>query len=108
MLGTIAASLDGSGVQLVLDGEVATTQKYYKYLESYHPTVGDRVLVEEISGTYVVLGKVTDSASSSEIIATKVKSTYNSTDATIQLGKYSGMFYIKATGDYYWYRLTLS
>lgn len=39
-------------------GETAASQKPYKYLQSYTPTAGDKVLVARVSKTYVILGKV--------------------------------------------------
>ena len=58
ILGTIGTYTAGSGVTLTIDGEETPTTKDYKFLSSYSPVAGDRVLIEEISGTYVVLGKV--------------------------------------------------
>ena len=39
-------------------GETAASQKAYKYLQSYTPTAGDKVLVARVAKTYVILGKV--------------------------------------------------
>lgn len=39
-------------------GEIAASQKPYKYLQSYTPIVGDKVLVARVAKTYVILGKV--------------------------------------------------
>lgn len=39
-------------------GEKAASQKPYKYLQSYTPVVGDKVLVARVAKTYVILGKV--------------------------------------------------
>lgn len=58
LLGTISSYTSGEGVKLTIDGESAPTAKNYMFLGSYTPVVGDRVLIEEISGSYVVLGKV--------------------------------------------------
>lgn len=33
-------------------------EKHYKVLESYIPKIGDRVYLAELSGTYLVLGKI--------------------------------------------------
>lgn len=59
ILGTIGSYTAGQGVTLIIDGEDAPTTKSYYILKSYNPTVGDRVMIQEISGTYVVLGQVT-------------------------------------------------
>lgn len=39
-------------------GEIDASQKPYKYLGSYIPTTGDKVLVARIGKSYVILGKV--------------------------------------------------
>lgn len=66
-IGTITALDKSSGVQIKLDGEENGTAKKYSYLDSYIPAVGDRVLIEEISGSYVVIGKIITDFSSSGI-----------------------------------------
>lgn len=58
ILGTISSYSSGSGVTLTIDGETSPTTKEYMFLGSYTPVVGDRVLIEEISDSYVVLGAV--------------------------------------------------
>jgi hypothetical protein len=58
LLGTINSYTAGQGVTLTIDGEDAPTTKKYMFLGSYTPVVGDRVLIEEISDSYVVLGVV--------------------------------------------------
>ncbi len=60
ILGTISVYASGAGVNLTIDGESSPTTKKYMFLGSYSPAVGDRVIAEEISGSYVVLGKVVD------------------------------------------------
>lgn len=59
ILGTIGSYSSGTGVTVTIDGETDPTTKQYMFLSSYTPHVGDRVLIEEISGTYVVMGAVT-------------------------------------------------
>lgn len=39
-------------------GETVASQKPYKYLQSYTPAVGDKVLAARVANTYVILGKV--------------------------------------------------
>ena len=39
-------------------GENTASQKPYKYLQSYTPVAGDKVLVARVANTYVILGKV--------------------------------------------------
>ena len=58
ILGTITAYTSGTGVQVQVDGEDSGTTKNYQFLSSYTPAVGDRVILEEISGSYVIVGKV--------------------------------------------------
>ena len=55
-LGTVTSTSGGVSVQF--DGETTPSTKKYKRLSSYTPAVGDRVLMAEIAGTYVILGKV--------------------------------------------------
>ncbi len=50
--------IDGNKVSLYVAGETVSTQKFYKCVSSYAPTVGDRVYIDRSSGTYVVLGKI--------------------------------------------------
>jgi len=56
-LSTVTSTNNGVSVQF--DGEISPSQKKYKRLSSYSsPAVGDRVLMVEIAGTYIILGKV--------------------------------------------------
>lgn len=57
-LATIGAWSSGVGATLIFDGQTAATAKRYKRLSTYTPTAGDRVLVAKISGSYVILGKI--------------------------------------------------
>lgn len=65
ILGTITTWRNRSGVTLTIDGEDTPTTKRYMWLSSYLPIVGDRVLVEEIGGSYVIIGKVTNDRTAS-------------------------------------------
>ena len=56
-LGIVTAT-NSSGTRIRFDGEESATQKRYMRLSSYTPVVGDRVMLVEISGTYVIIGKV--------------------------------------------------
>ncbi len=60
ILGTISTYASGTGIGLIVDGESSPTTKKYMFLGSYSPAVGDRVIAEDISGSYVVLGKIVD------------------------------------------------
>lgn len=57
-IGTIKSNTSGSGVTVQIDGESAATTKKYTYLSSYTPAVNDRVLIAEVGGSYVILGKI--------------------------------------------------
>ena len=63
ILGTISSYSSGDGVTLTIDGESAPTTKEYCFLSSYVPAVGDRVLIEEISGTYVMVSNLVSNLS---------------------------------------------
>lgn len=67
ILGTISAVDASNGLQLIIDGEDTPTTKKYTYMASYVPTANDRVLIEEISGSYVIMGKVISEVSNSGI-----------------------------------------
>jgi hypothetical protein len=56
----IVSALFSNGVaKLIFDGESTASEKKYPYLASYTPQIGDRVILAVVSGTYVVLGKIT-------------------------------------------------
>lgn len=57
MLGTVMSAND-SGVTIKIDGETSASTKRYVFLSSYFPLQDDRVLIEEVGGEYVVLGKI--------------------------------------------------
>lgn len=67
ILGTVHARDDTEGLQIIIDGEEDATEKKYHYLASYSPTAGDRVLIEEIGDSYVVIGKVIEAYDESGI-----------------------------------------
>ncbi len=39
-------------------GETTASQKQYKFLQSYTPAEGDKVLMARVAKSYVILGKV--------------------------------------------------
>lgn len=67
MLGTISSWSNNSGATITIDGENAATVKPYLWLSPYRPRVGDRVLIEEVSGQYIILGKVTNDIAASAL-----------------------------------------
>lgn len=67
ILGTIQTVTANEGVTILVDGETTPTTKKYAWLAPYSPKVGDRVLIEEISGSYVILGAVVTVSESTDI-----------------------------------------
>lgn len=55
-LGTVTSTSGGISVQF--DGETTPSTKLYKRLASYSPTVNDRVLLVNVGGTYIIVGKI--------------------------------------------------
>lgn len=45
-----------NGVKVIFDGESTASQKYFTRLESCACVQGDRVILAQLSGSYVVLG----------------------------------------------------
>ena len=80
LLGKVQARDNTEGLQIIIDGEDEPTTKKYHYLASYVPAAGDRILIEEIGDSYVVLGKVIDQYSSSGIVR-KATNADNATNA---------------------------
>ena len=50
--------VSASGTKLQFDGEETASEQFYYRVSSYTPTLDDRVIVEQIAGTHVILGKV--------------------------------------------------
>lgn len=84
ILGTITTVDNDNGLQLIIDGEDTPTTKKYTYIASYVPEANDRVLIEEISGSYVIMGKVINDYDSSGIArqADNATNAVNATNAT--------------------------
>ena len=81
ILGKISAVDDANGLQLIIDGEYEPTTKKYTYMASYVPEADDRVLIEEIGGSYVIIGKIINDTASSGIART-AQTAVNATNAT--------------------------
>lgn len=63
-LGTVNAWTVADGVKVTLDGESAAMSKRYKQMLMARPLhVGARVAVMKLSGTYVVLGEISNPTS---------------------------------------------
>lgn len=58
MIMATVKEISASGTKLQFDGEETTSGQFYYRLGTYTPTIDDRVLVEQIAGTHVILGKV--------------------------------------------------
>lgn len=57
-LATAAASSSSGKVRILFDGESEAGSKTYKIMNGSSISSGARILVLKISGTYVVLGKI--------------------------------------------------
>ena len=68
ILGVIYSVDNLNGLKVTIDGESAPSTKKYSYLASYVPTANDRVLIEEINGSYVILGKICTEVAQSGIV----------------------------------------
>lgn len=55
-LGTVTGA--GDALKIKFYGDEVASQKSYKRLSSYSPSVGDTVLIVNVNGSYVVVGKV--------------------------------------------------
>lgn len=102
ILGTISAYTSGTGVSLTIDGESTPTTKKYMFLSSYTPVVNDRVLIEEVSGTYVVLGSVVSSPgsiASAEVatLAHRVRQ-YSNTSEYVEFTYFNNNLWAKING----------
>ena len=57
-LATVAAADPARGLTLVLDGEQISDGKYYPCSDGGLFRIGDRVLVQKVSGSYVVICRI--------------------------------------------------
>lgn len=94
MLGTVSSFGNGQGVRVTVDGEDTATQKPYYWLSPYRPSVGDRVLIEEVGGQYVVLGKVTDNVNDSIVNGVRPYSGGSLIEFTV----FNGNLWVKQNG----------
>ncbi len=103
ILGTISSYTAGKGVSLTIDGESNPTAKKYAFLSTYTPVVGDRVLIEEISGTYVVLGSISTTASNKLPEAILAEGAYSySTKEVVQFrARYGTLSFKYGTNNWY-------
>ncbi len=57
-LGTIDPNYSSGTPRVLFDGENTVSTKRYSYLDSYKPAARDRVLLVNISGTHIIVGKI--------------------------------------------------
>jgi hypothetical protein len=57
-IGTIDAAYASGLAKVTFDGESTMDAKPYAYLHSYYPVAGDRVLLEPVGTSYVIVGKI--------------------------------------------------
>lgn len=58
-LGKIDPTYNGSGrPRVIFDGSTVVSSKTYPYLSSYTPQANDRVILANVGGTHVILGKI--------------------------------------------------
>lgn len=69
LLGNISHVYTTEGLSLYIDGESSPTTKKYHFLASYIPNAGDRVLIEEVGDSLIVLGKITNDSSDAGHVA---------------------------------------
>lgn len=108
ILGTIKSVIFETGVTVLIDGETEPTAKKYMWLAPYRPAVGDRVLIAEVSGSYVILGKICDSYLDSR--ATFLRNNVNNPDnGMVSFGITGGELYFGLApyngGSYTLYKL---
>lgn len=56
-LGKIDSAYSTGKPRIIFDGEEVSV-KQYTYVANYSPVANDRVLLANVSGTYVILGKI--------------------------------------------------
>jgi hypothetical protein len=57
-IGVVVELFENSTAKITFDGEESASEKQYAYLASYKPSIGDRVLLANVSGTYIIMGKI--------------------------------------------------
>lgn len=54
----VVVSASASGASVQFESESSASDQIYSVIQNYSPTVGDRVVMLRISGTYIILGSV--------------------------------------------------
>jgi hypothetical protein len=103
ILGTIQTVTANEGVTILVDGETTPTTKKYAWLAPYSPKVGDRVLIEEISGSYVILGAVVTVSESTDIatMAKRVRQYSNNPTGQnyVEFTYFNSNLWVRINGD---------
>lgn len=59
LLATVGASSDGLGTTLKIDGDSSAGTQRYRKISGQSLSAGDRVLVAQVGGSYVIIGSIT-------------------------------------------------
>lgn len=59
LLATVGASSDGRGTTLKIDGDSSAGTQRYRKISGQSLSAGDRVLVAQVGGSYVIIGRIT-------------------------------------------------
>lgn len=114
----VVESIEANGLTLRFEGEETARTKPYKCLDSYIPTVGDRVYIVPVSGTYLIIGKVVDqpvtslaadtaTAAGRATRATQVINQYESGDLQLRTTSSGAVFQIRK-GTAAWKTISVS
>lgn len=120
VLATVSA-VDSNGVNLIFDGQTASSQKKYKLMKTGSQlAANDRVVCMKMSGTYVVLGAITEDGSGggtteiytntvSDILTADSKTSFSEA-AYIQVGRTASIYMYgrvnyKITSESSWYTI---
>jgi hypothetical protein len=57
-LGTISSTHTSGRPKVLFDGDTVVSAKQYPYLSSYTPSANDRVLLVNVGGSHVIVGKI--------------------------------------------------
>jgi hypothetical protein len=57
-LGVIQSDYSSGRPKVKFDGDTTASSKQYPYLSSYTPASNDRVLLANIGGSHVIIGKI--------------------------------------------------
>lgn len=58
LLATVGSSSDGGGTTLRIDGESEAGTQRYRKISGQSLSAGNRVLVAQVGGSYVIIGKI--------------------------------------------------